>query len=359
MLLSCVRKIRVSVFRFSATALLSGLMMLIALPLYAQVTLPPVTVGGGLQTSFVHTQPDAGANSDRFLVNSARLYVNGSVTDKIKFMFNTEYNGATNNIGVLDAVARFEFDPKFNIWVGRLLPPSDRANLHGPYYAHHWATYQDGIQNGHPFVNAGRDNGVVWWGDFDKVKLSAGAFDGLSATGKTDIIGAGRVQVNFWDAESGYYLNGNYYGDKDLLSLGLATQIQDGDSASTADFLLEKKFSDGGVVSVESEYAYYSLLGGYDAGYNRSAGAFLLGSYMFGQKVGMGQIEILGKYGEAKFFRGKTVGATPYVWKTTEINLNYVIKQHNARVMFFFKDNNYTAIKVNNWQGGVGVQIQM
>jgi hypothetical protein len=110
---------------------------------------------------------------------------------------------------------------------------------------------------------------------------------------------------------------------------------------------------------VESEYAYYSNLGGYDAGYNRSSGAYLLGSYMFGQKVGMGQIEILGKYGEAKFFRGKTVGATPYVWKTTEINLNYVIKQHNARVMFFFKDNNYTAIKVNNWQGGVGVQIQM
>jgi hypothetical protein len=359
MLFSCTHKIRVSLLRKTAPALL-GLLTLSASPLLAQTTLPPVTVGAGMQTSFVHTDPDGANNStDRFLLNSARIYLGGSATDKIKFMFNTEYDGGTNRIGVLDAVARFEFSKKFNIWAGRVLPPSDRANLYGPYYAHHWATFSDGIQNGHPFVSAGRDNGVVWWGDFSKVKLSAGAFDGLSATGKTDMIGAGRVQIDFWDKEEGYYLNGTYYGDKDLLGLGFATQLQDGDSASTADFLLEKKLGDGGVVTVESEYAYYSNLGGYDGGYNRSSGAYVLGAYMFGKKVGMGQFEILGKYGEAKFFRGKTVGATPYVWKTTEINFNYVIKQFNARVMFFFKDNNYTAIKTDNWQGGVGVQIQM
>jgi len=358
MLFSCVRKIRVSL-RKTAPALL-GFMTLAASPLQAQTTLPPVTVGAGMQTSFVHTEPKGpGSGTDQFLLNSARIYLGGSVTENIKFMFNTEYNGATNNIGVLDAVARLEFDPKFNIWAGRLLPPSDRANLYGPYYAHHWATFQDGIQNGQPFVNAGRDNGVVWWGDFSKVKLSAGAFDGLSATGKKDIIGAGRAQIDFWDKEAGYYLNGNYYGDKDLLGLGFATQIQDGDSASTVDFLLEKKLSGGGVVSVESEAAYYSNLGGYDGNYSRSSGAYVLGAYLFPQKVGVGQFEILGKYGEAKFFRGKTVAATPYTWKTTEINFNYVIKQHNARVMFFFKNNNYTAIKTDTWQGGVGLQIQM
>ena len=79
-------------------------------------------------------------------------------------------------------MARFEISPKFNIWAGRFLPPSDRANLYGPYYSHHWAVYSDGIQNGHPFVFQGRDNGVAYWGDFGKVKVSAGAFDGQSAT---------------------------------------------------------------------------------------------------------------------------------------------------------------------------------
>jgi hypothetical protein len=349
-------RLRVSAF---ALALMAGVFILPASPLHAQVTLPPVTVGAGMQTSYVHTDPDTGNTSDRFLLNSARLYVSGPVTEKIKFMFNTEYDGGTNHVGILDAVARLEFSPKFNVWAGRLLPPSDRANLYGPYYAHHWATFQDGIQNGHPFVSAGRDNGVVYWGDFSKVKVSGGAFDGFSATGKTDIIGAGRIQIDLWDAESGYYLNGTYYGDKDLLAFGVASQVQTGNTASTADFLLEKKLGGGGVISVEGEYAFYNELGGYDSNYNRSQGAYGLAAYLFPNKIGMGQIEVLGKYGEAKFSRGKTVIDAPYVWKTTEIDVNYVIKQFNARVMFFYKNNNYTAVKTDSWQGGVGLQIQM
>ena len=50
--------------------------------------------------------------------------------------------------------------PGFNVWSGRFLPPSDRANLYGPYYAHHWAVYTDGIQDGYPFIFQGRDNGA-------------------------------------------------------------------------------------------------------------------------------------------------------------------------------------------------------
>jgi len=359
MLRRFVHTLCVSNARRFAPALLVSFLLLAALPLQAQVTLPPVTVGAGMQTSFVHTEPTTGASSDRFVLNSARIYISGPVHDKIKFMFNTEYDGGSNKIGVLDAAARLEFDPKFNIWAGRLLPPSDRANLYGPYYAHHWATFSDGIQNGHPFVAAGRDNGVVYWGDFQKVKISAGAFDGLSATGKTDIIAAGRIQIDFWDKENGYYLNGTYYGDKNLLGLGVATQVQDGNTATTGDFLLEKKLASAGVVSLEGEWAFYDKLGGYDGGYDRSQGAYGLASYLFPKKVGPGQFEVLGKYGEAKFSRGKTIVNAPYVWKTTELNLNYVIKQFNARVMFFFKNNNFTAVKTDNWQAGAGLQIQM
>src|SRR5436190_5238179 len=178
MLLRFAHKIPVSL-RQSAPALLVSLLTLTASPLQAQVTLPPITVGAGLQTSFVHTGGDEISSSDRFKLDSARLYVNGPVTKDIKFMFNTEYDGATNKIGVLDVVARIEVKPQFNIWMGRMLPPSDRANLYGPYYAHHWATYQDGVQDGYPFLATGRDNGIVWWGDYaKKVKFSIGAFDG-------------------------------------------------------------------------------------------------------------------------------------------------------------------------------------
>lgn len=202
--------------RRCAPAFLSLLGLLVLAPgSGAQTTLGPVTIGAGLRTSFTHTDPDGADSSDRFLLDSVRLYVNGPVTGKIKFMFNTEYDGGTNKVGVLDAVARFEYSPKFNIWAGRFLPPSDRANLYGPYYANQWGVYTDGIQNGHPFVFQGRDNGVVYWGDFaKKIKVSFGAFDGPSASGRKEVLWAGRVQIDFWDKEEGYYLNGTYYGDK-------------------------------------------------------------------------------------------------------------------------------------------------
>ena len=356
MLIRCVRNEPAFIARRCVPALLVVFLLLLAAPLRAQTALPPVTIGGGLQTSFAHTDPTTGSSTDQFLLNSARLYVNGSATDKIKFMFNTEYDGGSNKVGVLDAVARIEASPKFNIWAGRFLPPSDRANLYGPYYSHSWAVYTDGIQNGHPFIFQGRDNGVAYWGDFGKVKVSGGAFDGASATGNTDVIGAARIQIDFWDKEDGYYLNGTYYGDKNLLAIGGATQVQSGNTATTADFLLEKKLPDGGVVSIESEYANYNGLGGYDSRYAKSQGAYALASYLFPKAVGMGKFEVLGKYGKAEFTHGRTPS---YHQKTTELNFNYVIKQFNARVMTFYKDTRFNRVKTNFWQAGVGFQIQM
>jgi len=336
--------------------LLLGFLVL-AGPVRAQITLGPITVGAGLRTDFEHTSPDSGSSTDQFQLNSIRLYVNGPVTDTIKFMFNTEYDQGTNKVGILDAVARIEVSPEFNIWAGRFLPPSDRANLYGPYFAHEWAVYTDGVQDGYPFVFQGRDNGIVYWGQFaKKIKVSVGAFDGGSATGNSKILGAARVQIDFWDPEDGYYLNGTYYGDKNLLAIGGASQVQSGHTASTLDFLLERKLPNAGVVSVESEYSNYNRLGGYDAAYAKSQGAYVLGSYLFPKKVGIGKFEILGKFAKAEF----THGATPnYNQKTSEVNFNYVIKQFNARVMTFFKDTRFNRERTDFWQAGIGLQLQM
>ena len=91
---------------------------------------------------------DAVAN---FRLNSLRFYVNGQASDNISFMVNTDINyGGTlfvcpeggacgagfgnqgNEVQILDAVAQIGISDKFNIWFGRHLPPSDRANLYGP-----------------------------------------------------------------------------------------------------------------------------------------------------------------------------------------------------------------------------------
>ena len=148
--------------------------------------------------------------------------------DHVSFMFNTEYEGSppdgNNAVQVLDAVAQLSWGDEINIWAGRFLPPSDRANLYGPYYANQWAVYRDGVQDGFPSTAVGRDNGVMYWGQFGIVKVAVGAFDVPSTVGTSNVVSSARVMVDLWDKEAGYYLNGTYYGDKDLLAIGIDGQ---------------------------------------------------------------------------------------------------------------------------------------
>src|SRR5690242_20199809 len=94
-----------------------------------------ISVGLGLRASATYDNnaaPDGSSAFDTHL-DSVRLYVNGQVNETIGATFNTERDG-NGNIKLLDGYARFEFADGFNVWAGRLLPPSDRANLDGPYY---------------------------------------------------------------------------------------------------------------------------------------------------------------------------------------------------------------------------------
>ena len=284
------------------------------------------------------------------------------MTDKIKFMFNTEYNGAGNDVDVLDAVAQFEFSDKFNIWVGRFLPPSDRANLYGPYYSHHWAVFTDGVQDGYPFIFQGRDNGAMYWGQFGKVKVSAGAFDGASATGDDTVLGAGRVQVDFWDPEAGYYLNGTYYGDKNLLAIGAAGQVQGERQVGLQRRLPARAEGRRAAAPSRSKPSGRSTTASAATtrSYGTDDGGYVLGALSVSRSWSApGRFEVLGKYAQARFREGLTPLDADYDQKTTELNLNYVIKQFNARVMIFFKDTRFDAVRTDFKQFGVGLQIQM
>ena len=93
---TCVRSTRDLQACAVSPAALVGALALIALgvatPAQAQ-DLPSVSVGAGIRTSFVHSQfDDTGLpegtdnNADRLLLESARIYLNGSVTKQIKVM---------------------------------------------------------------------------------------------------------------------------------------------------------------------------------------------------------------------------------------------------------------------------------
>src|SRR5262245_59798940 len=87
--------------RAAVVGALSALVLGVGVPAFAQ-SLPAVSVGVGLRTSFAHTQlknddiDTTDESFDNFTLNDARLYVNGSVTKNIKLTFNTDYNSSTN-----------------------------------------------------------------------------------------------------------------------------------------------------------------------------------------------------------------------------------------------------------------------
>ena len=141
---------------------------------------------------------------------------------------------------------------------------------------------------------------------------------------------------------------------------GAAGQVQGSDkSAYSVDFLMERKVTGGGAVSVEAEWARYDRLGGYNASYGTNDGGYILGAYLFPQMAGPGRFEVLGKYAHARFREGLTAFDFDYDQKTTEIDFNYVIRQFNARVMVFFKDTSFDAVRTDFMQFGVGLQLQM
>ena len=312
----------------------------------ADISLPPVSVGVGVQSSFYSCTTGciyspgnitSGNSVEGFALDSIRLYINGSVTDQIKLTFNTEYTGSgTNTVEVMDAIGRFEFSDMVNIWAGRFLPPSDRANLYGPYYANDWAPYADGVADYYPNVAVGRDNGLAYWGDFGMLKVQLGAFDGESL-GKTTavkdpgkLVYAGRLTLDFWDKEKGYYFNGTYYGDKDLLALGIAAQSQDSKTTFSLDGLMEKKLAGLGAVTVEAEYNKDNGL----SSTTHSDGWYALASYLFPEVIGIGKFQLLGKYSD-KTFDATALTPSNHM-KTDEINVNYIIKEFSARVGAYY-----------------------
>jgi len=112
-------------------------------------------------------------------------------------------------------------------------------------------------------------------------------------------------------------------------------------------------------VSVEAEWAKYAKLGGYSASYGTDTGGYVLGSYLFPAVIGDGRFEILGKFAKAQFSDGILRTDIDFSQKTNEIDLNYVIKQFNARIMLFYKDTRFDAVRTNFKQVGVGMQLQM
>jgi len=322
-----------------------------------------ISVGFGFITSYSSVE-DAAANGDDrsndFSLDSARLYVSGSLNKYIKGMLNTERSGGgQGNWEVIDANVQLQMTPEVAIWAGRFLSPSDRANMAGPYYSSgggYWANISS--RYGWNGGVIGRDEGVAVVGSFleDTLAVSFGAFEGdnifrfspvaaLSETAGDDdkLMYAGRVQYAFWDAEPGYYGTGNYFGAKDILTVGIAgRQKSDGAVSATdvgdyssysIDFLMEKTGVGPGTVSLEAAYYDYDTDGVFEA---EEGDAYYVGAgYLFNKPVGWGKFMPFVRYQE---FDADNDVKTDRI----DVGVHYVMEPYNALITAQYQDTDVT-----------------
>jgi hypothetical protein len=348
------------------------------------------SAGLGLRTSYTRkdrSAPDGTSTSNNFSVENARLYLGGSWAKIFKATFNTE-RASDDKVRVLDAIAQLELTPEFNFWLGRMLPPSDRANLYGPFYALPWS--YPGVASNYPNIAAGRDNGAMLWGKplAGKIVYSLGAFDGhnklAGLSGASDkLLYAGRVAFNIWDPEPApaHYTGGWYGGSKDIFTVAVSGNWQK-DGVGTAavpgklsiwstDLLVERPLGVG-VPTFEAAYYKYKLgaldcnsgepgapscLGGGDnVGGQVDGKAWLLGGgFLFPQQFGWGKLQPFVRY--QKFER--TISATTS--KAWDFGVNYIIRGPNAKVSLMyskFKDNRVAAPRDDIGQLVLGLQLQ-
>jgi hypothetical protein len=339
-----------------------------------------LTIGAGYRGSGVWAQNSQNDYRDRYSNDNARIYVNGQVHRFVKFEFNTECfwcnnthkgDSPKNLYTVLDAIGKFEYNRYFNIWGGRMLVPTERGELSGPFYQ---ATH-DPFKT--PFFSSdfsthfgaggagryGRDDGGTLWGSLEPgfipgtLGYAGGVYRGLSSKNNVgpnhsdDVLWAGRLTYNFLNPEQnpGYYTSQTYYGKAgDILALAWGFSYQKngaGSRSHNSDFfgwvtdgVFEKVLPKNlGVLTFNGEYKKFY------ANYDRSAfsdgGCFCIfdgqswtvtGLYLFPTKIGIGQFQPYGRFTSVQPDLSRNR-------EEIEGGLNYIIDGFNARVSAYYQ----------------------
>jgi hypothetical protein len=260
----------------------------------------------------------------------------------------------TTSAALLDLVAKLEFSDAFNVWIGRMPVPSDRASLSTVWAIAPWtlpghydafaptAAANARSTPGPRQWNNDRGDGATLWGQVrgGRLKYYLGLF-GLDQP-NTSPLYSGRLALSLLDPEPGFRSSSAYYGTKDVLSLGVGAQHQaDGSLAPTAaptatllpvsnfnelnvDLLFEKNGGMAGVLDLESAFA--KLWG---KGELASYQFFALASYLMPIEIGIGRFQPLLRIQHAGKGRAPDAGD----FTSIDAQLGYIIDGFHARLL--------------------------
>jgi hypothetical protein len=260
----------------------------------------------------------------------------------------------TTSAAILDLVAKAEFTDAFNLWLGRMPIPSDRASLSTVWAIAPWTLpgrYEDYAPTAPAVARpaAGprqgdndRGDGVTLWGQLGggRFKYYLGAF-GLDAPTTSPLYSA-RINLSLLNPEPGFRSASTYYGAKDVLAFGAGVQHQTsgslpaaGSTATPVDFnelnadlLFEKNGGTAGVLDLEGEIAKLW-------GHNEAASYqfFALASYLVPIDIGIGRFQPLLRVQHA----GKGSAADADDSTRIDAELGYLIDGHHARLVSVYQ----------------------
>jgi len=81
-------------------------------------------------------------------------------------------------------------------------------------------------------------------------------------------------------------------------------------------------------------------------------------SFLFPQKIGIGEFQLLDKYSQKTY--DATVETDSFKLKTNEVDVNYIIKEFNARVGAYYLTQTYNVVEAPSpKEFGIKLQLQM
>jgi hypothetical protein len=333
-------------------------------------------IGVGVRGS-VTVEEDAATNGTDSSFNPApeniRLYTLSQVHKNVQVEYNTELSG--ESINLLDVIVKLDLGV-FDLWIGRQLPPSDRANMDGPFYLNAaWAypMVQSFGNQGCSGCLGARDNGMAFHGDANggKFKWAYGVFEGLSggADQEDNVRHAASLTYAFDDAEPGFYSGSTYFGAKKITTLNFAMHHEeDGVGTSTdqgnftgysADVLIERTLGNGAVVDLEGAYYDWDTDDKFDDIITQGDSFFVLASYLMPGKASIGGIQ--GQFQPYTRYQGynrdmkNDTGKTGYKDRI-EAGVNYVIDGFNAKVTALWEQTDDVS-KIDKYV--LGMQFQL
>ncbi|WP_437963300.1 hypothetical protein WMF04_26630 [Sorangium sp. So ce260] len=276
----------------------------------------------------------------------------------------------TGSATIRDAIAKIKLHDLLNVWLGRMIVPSDRSAFSGPWSMGPW-NYPGFFEPYAPPIGPrqgpfGRNDGVTAWGKMagGLFKYYVGAFN-LHDSSVSPLYTA-RLNLSVLDPEPAYYQKSTYLGEKSILALGVAGEVQREGSVESlpppatgmppgiprkdtygevnADILFEKNLGTAGTVTLEGAfYKYFGDFERFDYSY------FVLASYLTPGNVGVGKLQPLVRLQQAK-----PKDADPYL--LIDAQVGYIIEGHAARAALGYQRSDLSGAKGNALF--LGVQLQ-